>query len=72
MNNKLEKQMEIEDELLDICYHQDEFTTSDLQGAISAQVMKAMQSGARIYKEQLDDFDGEKDLRKLVKENKTI
>jgi hypothetical protein len=29
-------------EILDIFYHQDEFTTSDLQGAIEAQVSKML------------------------------
>jgi hypothetical protein len=37
--------MRISSEILDIFYHQDEFTTSDLQGAIEAQVTNAYLEG---------------------------
>ena len=39
------KEMEITDKLLDIIYSIDEFTTSDLQGAIQAQVHNAINYG---------------------------
>jgi len=37
----------IESEILDIIENAEEFTTSDLQGCIQAQVLKAYQLGAK-------------------------
>jgi hypothetical protein len=54
MIKELEKRLEIENNLLDIVYHRDDFTTSDLQGAIEAQVSIAMQAGAKLYKEEVE------------------
>lgn len=45
--NKLLKEIEITDKILDIFYHQVDFTTSDLQSAIQAQVHNAI-----TYKDQ--------------------
>ena len=42
------KLMEWSSDILDICYNQDDFTTSDLQGVIEAKVMLIYQAG---YKE---------------------
>ena len=39
---KLHKQQELSDRILDIIYHIDEFTTSDLQGLIDAVIMDAL------------------------------
>lgn len=36
------KQMELENRILELVYHQDDYTTSDLQGVVSAIVMEAM------------------------------
>jgi hypothetical protein len=36
------KVWELTDEILEIVYHQDDFTTSDLQGAVQAVIIKAV------------------------------
>jgi hypothetical protein len=36
------KVWELTDEILEIVYHQDDFTTSDLQGAVQAVITKAI------------------------------
>ena len=46
--------MEIADELLDIAKHCDEFDNGDLQGAIEAQVSKAVELGQAIQKNNND------------------
>jgi hypothetical protein len=45
MDKIILKELEIVDNLLDIVYNQDKFTTSDLQGAIQAQVHIAVNIG---------------------------
>ena len=39
---------ELEDEILDLVDHLDEFTRSDLQGAITAQVIKILEIGQKM------------------------
>ena len=40
-----------ESKILDICYHQDDFTTSDLQVAIMAQVINILDAGLKLANE---------------------
>ena len=47
--------MAIADELLDIARHCDEFDNGDLQGAIEAQVSKAVELGQAIQKSKDND-----------------
>ena len=53
----MEKEMQIaseyENNILDIVEHKDDFTTSDLQGAIQAQVLMCLRAGIAIGKSQM-------------------
>jgi len=53
MNDPSHKISEFEDKILDIVKHADEFTQSDLQGAVSAQVMNIMSEGATYGRESI-------------------
>jgi hypothetical protein len=51
MNKTMRKQLEIENDILELIDDQDAYTRSDLQGRVSAIVRDAMRAGALLEKE---------------------
>jgi tRNA(Phe) wybutosine-synthesizing methylase Tyw3 len=50
MNKTMRKQMDIEDDILELIDSQDIYTRSDLQGRVSVIVRDAMEAGALLEK----------------------